>query len=1153
MKKSDRRFTSLNNEEEENKTLFNKMENKKRGTTSRTQYHKMLSGKNVNNKNYHEFSEEARVLTYENTVAHIPLEKLVLYNIGGTREEVIKEHFGDLAPDWFISSELKSCSGYYDDLKQDYVWRPIEFASNLPNLNIYYTVVNRIDFAQELIDRCNDKTVTTLLCEVQDKYQLLALHMELKSSYFDNQLETFDINTTDEENMVTPVELYDTKKPSFCREELPDIRKYAPYISFWKEDEELPTDNLLINRFMFLLFKALPYPYKRRSIENAIVESWSDIMQRIFLKNADKTENEKNRMKYERTFTSDIYQITIRIMLASFLGVYDHCNQKTDFQTRMKIYKWFCFNRPDEEKFSLWILKYKEVVLGCYREFLFDTIDYCGGVIDFLGNTSHWNVLKHLTYETLDGMRLQFCNSIGRYAVDYSISSLMGDGMWFELNSLCSGMESQFGADKSIFNSPISFSWYPKISWLYKVQKEFDTCNKKILKSTNRPKTDPFCTMVIDKIAEVDSKMRKTSCINPESIDPDYLNDSVKKHIREVVDASDMYDLMPFQFLGEHPVNLDVNILLDMEEAEEMYEFEEGSVQLKRVLTKLYREMPYEYQIFRYFFSELCRKREFQVFHLTKSIFKKQIETLKDVYETLPGTKLDNSAGLYYICTNCNTIKISVRDVSSHNSYNSIGGWSSDGVCICLDEEKFVCSYLNAKDTPKKRDPTKSIIRNTLSGKDSGLDSGLLSVRRLMDVNDIKSLRPLTEGKERATLDKYIEKRQKEEDCMKTELIPIYLPGYQIKLRDRKVIMCPQCAHPVCYSREMYRNGLQEMSCGCNDKGSEVEFKCFVCRMDCHKYTFIRPIWDNEEMIYSPRDDINPFKVICLCEEHKNTWVKEIDEIPCAMELETFARKQKVRRQTKQALEDKIMEYGEGRGVDSIWIDPLEKQNIIKRRKKYVQEAENKENIEMKSGEQLLITDGKTEYIDSTKPKHIEHKKDRIVKPKYGKRGRPRKHPIEPPKSNNHTVAASSDIVKEPEKVAKKEKVKKEKPLLKKQKISDDKQEEKQPEIELIPLGRKNKRQATTESENDNMKRQKPNPIPQKQKEFINPMFDDIDTIEQEHVTGDQVDRVVRKIRQKKILDKTTTQSSINDKFRKLKTRSRNFKPVYDMTKSALL
>lgn len=890
MKRSDRRFATLIDDERQ---VSNKTENKRRGLSSRSQYHRLLMLKNNKNKKFKERSHEAVELTFENTVSHIQIPKYVRHYITQTNQEMIQEEFKDLVPSWLFSGGPKACSTYYDSKKSNYVWRPIKFTEGISNLSIYYTLVNRMDYIQELIDRYPSvpAEVSMALLEIQDSYQLLSLHMEMKNCYFDSQLEQVEESTT----AVSAAELYNPDMGApFGISELPDILEHVINISFWSENDGYSTDNLLVQRILFLLYKCLPYPYKRRSIENAVVESWSDIMQRVFLKNADKNEQEKERMKYERDFTSDLYQVAIRIIMGSLLRVYEHCQTRANFRTRRKIYKWFCLNRPNQEEMSQWILKYKELILCSFREYMFYMTDKVGGVSDYLGGMSYWNILKYTTFESMDNAIDQLNVAIDRYSEDYTVSENGLESMWNDLDMFCARLSNKYYSDQIFATEPGGFEWYPGLSWFYKIQYDLDVSNRGMLKNTNRPKTDTFERMVLTKMNEIESKMKK-GAINNQSVDPDFLSQEIKDHIKEKIEEADQFEKIPYQCLGDVPVRLGSQYLYMLQEAEGLYEYEEGSVELKDTLSLFYNKMPYEYQVLKYFFTLLTKKQGLAIYYGTTDMYEKQMEGLNRIYETQEGQPLDSSAGLYYLCKNCNNIKIVVRDVSSINNPNSIGGWSSDGVCICLDDEKFYCSYLNSKDTPKKRDPTKLIIKNMFTGKeDRGLDADVLNVKRLMDLQDVKDLRKYVTAKDRVILDKYIEKRQLQEDCLNKELTPIYLPGHFVHIQDKTVVACPQCLHPVYYSRQMFRNGVENMSCGCKDKKSEADFSCFVCKKECHDYCFVKAIWD-DGMSLSDIDNQLPFKYVCLCQDHKSLWTNELDMIPKASQLDRLVKRVKAK------------------------------------------------------------------------------------------------------------------------------------------------------------------------------------------------------------------------------------------------------------------
>lgn len=932
MKQSDRRYATLIDSDGQ---VSNKTENKKRGFSSRLQYHIMLSVENENNKKYKEKSISSHKLTYENTVSHISIPKYKRYYITETAMEMVCNHFKELIPDWFRCTEnLKACSNYYSGKKHHYAWRPIAIGENLPGMNIYYTLVNRFDYCKQLLNKYPDISaeLAMSILEIQDSYILLMLHMQMKCTFTDEELEYDDMDSA----FPPPVKLYDPASGApFKLEELPDILPYIPYISFWSDKDGISTDNLLIKRLLFLLYKCLPYPYKRRSVENAIVESWSDLIQRVFLKDAGKNDQEKERMEYERQFTGDIYQITIRIVLCSLLGRYEHNKIRANDTARFKILKWFCLNRPNQEQMSMWIIRYKEVVLCSFREFLFYMCDKIGGLPDFLGKISYWNLLKYDTYVMMDNARNQINNSIDNYHKEYSISERGMDNLWNDLDMF-------YGAnvkDYRIFGDEIintvtddeSFEWFPGISWFYKIQKDLDSVNRNMLKNANRPKTHTFEDMGLLKMDEVEAEKKKHKQINKISIEPDFLEERVKNHIKNVLKGIHPFVPISYTMLGDIPIKFNSKFIKRLQEAEDSYELEEGASSLKDVLSLLYSYHSYEYQVLKFYFKEIVKKRNLLVYYTSKDIYEAQVKTLERIYETQPGGELSSSAGLYYVCTNCNNIKITVRDVSPLNNPDSIGGWTSEGVCINLGTGHFYCTKMSSKENPKKRNTAKNIIKemfpndmdditkdviidNTQALQSLAADSedeeehqrkkppeyeendvkpqetnnneepsqGLGSVKRTMDLEDLRELRSYVNRDEKTILDKYITKRTLQEECLNTRLSPVYLAGTIIKTSKGAVMGCPHCMHPVYYSREMFRNGIANMSCGCKDRKTECDFNCYICNKDCHDYCFIKAIWDDSalEGLRSDTPLVPQMKYVSLCEAHRNKWTSDLSHLP---------------------------------------------------------------------------------------------------------------------------------------------------------------------------------------------------------------------------------------------------------------------------------
>lgn len=888
MKRSDRRYAMLIGGDGQ---TSNKGEHRRKGLSSRLQYHTMLSMDNKKNRKWHEKSVASKKLSFENTWAHIDIPKYKRHYITESNMEMVSNHFGELIPDWFKQTDLKRCSGYYDSSRSVYAWRPIYFEENIQDLKIYYTVVNMIDYCEQLLSKFpnSPSEIQMAILEIQDSYALLSLHIELKSTFTDTALEHYE----EDVGFLSPREMYDPiKGPCFSISELPDVLKYVPYIPFWSEDEEINTDNLLVKRLVFLLGKCLPYPYRRRSVENAIVESWSDMMQRIFLKNSDKNDIEKQRMEEERKYTKDIYHVTIRVLMACLLGIYDHCEQRASLQARRRVYKWFCMCMPNQESFGLWILKYKEFVLCAFREWLFVMIDEVGGLSDFLSESSYWDVLKYSTYKMMDKARSDINIAMTKYSLDYTINDLTLESLWTEVDQFCLLKHSELD---TIYKDEYTFDWVPGMPWFYKVQHDLDAVNRNILKNANRPKTHTFEKMGLLKMDEIEAELKKKKRINYNSIDPDMLQEGVKGYIQFSIQSCEQFAPISYTWLGDYPVNFSPALIADLQEAEDAYEYEAGASDMKKVFEDMYSNYPYEYQVIKWYFKCIVQKHNMLIYTAPKDMYDKQMKTFSEKLHK-PDSLLPKCVGLYYVCYNCGNMKITVRDVSQMNNPNSLGGWTSEGVCINLDNGGFYCTHMYSRDTPKKRNPTKAIMNEIISKNEQDKADDMEQViavgaaKRFMNLEDIKDLRRIIPYQHRASLDKYIDRRETQERCLNTLLKPVYLPGKMVKTKNEVVVDCPGCLHPVAYSRNMFRNGIENMSCGCKDKKSEADFMCYICGVDCHEYCFVKAVWDDSSEL---QEGESPLKFICLCEDHRNKWTTKEDYIIKVSQLDREAKTKK--------------------------------------------------------------------------------------------------------------------------------------------------------------------------------------------------------------------------------------------------------------------
>jgi hypothetical protein len=345
------------------------------------------------------------------------IEKLKLYNKIDP-VEYVKSILGDVHfPPWLHSPIVSQESDgsmklLEDNLQTEFIvssWKPLDIVQGSRQYSLYVTLVNRIGYIDRLIQTLNSRSndpvpplvysgnnsnvhlLVGALRTIQDQYQLLSLHMELKNQYSNSELvESYGNEYGDESRYhynygISPIQLYPPliETSVFDLEELPDLFILVLYCEYWGDRLELPFKDAELIKLVDLLSKALPYPCKGRSVTSILPNSWS----------GGSVDN------------SIVYRVMSRLIMGSFLGCYPHCQVKAGFAVRRKLYKRFYLTPPQPEELSSWISKNKFLVIYIMREFLFYSIQAMPAVHKFMKDVYYWTDITTNTFQAMDEVR----------------------------------------------------------------------------------------------------------------------------------------------------------------------------------------------------------------------------------------------------------------------------------------------------------------------------------------------------------------------------------------------------------------------------------------------------------------------------------------------------------------------------------------------------------------------------------------------------------------------------------------------------------------------------------------------------------------------------------------------------------------------------
>jgi hypothetical protein len=695
-----------------------------------------------------------------------------------------------------------------------------------------------------------------MVLEVQDRYQLITLHMEMSGQYSDEEIALG--------KKPTPLSMfYPQKDKVFSIDELPNLFIPIFYCKYWGDKTECPYDDPVIEEIIRVLSKALPSPCKSRSMTTILPDTWlkgdeeyedkkkrddeegqeennkeededpeEDAPSELFesdsedeeeepdenltkLEKKRKKEAEKRRLKekmqrfkkkLKRTRANVVFNVILRIVMGGLLGIYDHCNTRASFQVRRRIYKWFCLFPPGKNDIGNWIKGNKHLVIYILREYIFFCIQSLPALQDYLSENYYWFHMIKNAHDAMDSVRKHANDMIKQHLETHSLIDSYGESIYEKYIK-----DNILYADR---NETVA-NWSPGDNWFSKISPVLASYNKSNLDYCHRPIEMSFLDMVIATIRDIDDSHYndpKYTVSNEEFSEKE--EEIVFRMVHECFDISEpiSYEWLVYFF------KVSLVSVIRLKEAEKLYMGETSRGKVNLVLKNMAEKHYYDYYVIKTFFLALKKKYSLIFYDLPQHIVKKQIEAYQKLYQTLPGEELHENAGSYYVCVNCGELKAKVVPSFAQNS-NSLHKerectLSFDRISINIDSGDIFCSRPASKTAPKKRSTTTDHVSEVMG---TGVDS----------------------KKENKKQSKDNRKRKMIEDCANSPLVKVNMIGKI--LRTEKwglVIICPHCLCLTTLGIYSFKDSAGYLSCGCMRRESSIDiakkvlFRCILCQMN---------------------------------------------------------------------------------------------------------------------------------------------------------------------------------------------------------------------------------------------------------------------------------------------------------------------------------
>lgn len=816
---------------------------------------------------------------------------LTLYNKKNPRQ-IVSDFFGPtLIPNWLLPEDTWPHNEFYKGEDALYIWRPLCLKNRLPDYSIYYTIVNRVDYFERLINMRQDYSLKTsfsnwmivekALRQLQDRYQLLMLHMTLKNHFSDKDLLCDSpINAL---NMFGP-----HLHQEFTMESVPDLFVAVFNCGFWGDHIDLPwteprgsssNPDQEMKLLVFLLTKLIPLACKSRAFTSSLFNAW-----------------------FKKGFTS-IFQCVLRMIIASLFGTYDHCKNIANFAVRQKLYKWFYLMPPNGEQLAQWISQNKYLIIYILREYLFWSIHQLPSLYEFLSQNYYLGSVIQNVFDAMDAVRLRFNDNLFLYVNCHSLVDDMDNSIY-----------DHYLAEKAHYPYNCMLTsrkkWLLGQPWFGWTDHFLDAVNKANPDNWPRVMEMSFLDKMLSFFKELDVIYFHSGQVQWEDVSAEekVLNSIFARNSSK---AGFRASQIKYSFLTTVPFLVSEQSIEELENAEDLYKRETSRSNVKKTLERVLRRGARDYLILRHFFICIEKQNAIITYPLPREWTEKQLELYHQLYGTRPGEELPSQAGLYMICTNCRKIKSfsipheSNPDLMKKNAKLRESTLCCDGIAINLDTGKLYCPASKVKTNNKKKnggvDPNVEQSKNSntttttdttsniqINSNSSGIQqqptASIIDTNELVieidpptvpvPTNTVNEAVTNLRAMEREQKKKAKHKREKRfaDECPRTELTPVNMIGAMVKLKNMIVMLCPHCLSVMRFSRYCYENNGGVFSCGCLTY-NKTTLPCTLCARETKE-----GVNRSYQLVYDDKSENPGIRKMIFCREPSCSWIAKWEQ-----------------------------------------------------------------------------------------------------------------------------------------------------------------------------------------------------------------------------------------------------------------------------------
>lgn len=395
--------------------------------------------------------------------------------------------------------------------------------------------------------------------------------------------------------------------------------------------------------------------------------------------------------------------------------------------------------------------------------------------------------------------------------------------------------------------------------------------NKFNLRNAYRSMGCSFVQKVVHLSRKIDDGIASASLGGEETSDPQarVFTGEQERLLSNVLDRLHPWDKISYEWLVA-AFHVSLQSVRDMKHAEMNYCSETSTSEVKTVLNRIAHKQYYDFTVLKSFFQKLYMRQSIVVYTLPKHMVEEQVRTLHRIYQTLPGEELHPSAGLYYICINCQDFKADLAEPAPRRplSRHAMGVFGvrhdpSSGELYCQKQT----SILEEAEASQAH-PAASLAADiaSMQSTDALGDLGYFDV-------DFK--------RENKKVVRERRKRDQHLQCTQIPLTPINMVGVLLQFFGQLILLCPKCGAPTTYHRKKIT--VYQFSCGqCMYSASPppvpvrtppdaVRHECCFCHamVPEHKITYHR-IWDDVT-------DPSHKQLVSrgFCSKHNRMWINE--------------------------------------------------------------------------------------------------------------------------------------------------------------------------------------------------------------------------------------------------------------------------------------